>query len=166
MGIDTLIYLGIGAILVLLFLVVYFKDQESNKKFERFERIIEDLNRQNHQIKQALLRKDSEKDSLENLKNQFQYSAKEEVAEQVAPILSSLREIESIIEEFKGEQENRIAKLEERTKTFTLSQNASTSNEKQVIQLYKSGKNMQEIAKDLRIGLGEVEFILKMHNCL
>lgn len=166
MGIDIMVYIGFGVIMALLFLIIYFKDIESSKKFERFERTIEDLSRQNHQLKQALIHKKDEDTSwVEGIKSQLKGSVQEEINNHVIPLLDSLRDIEGIIEDFKTEQQNRIIKLEERTKSMNmLSPTSSTSNEKQVIQAYKNGSSINTIAKDLRLGVGEVEFILKMHN--
>lgn len=166
MGIDTLVFIGFGVVLGLLFLIIYFKDIESNKKFERFERTIEDLNRQNHQLKQALIHKKDEDISwIEGIKAGLRGSVQEEINNHVVPLLDSLKDIEGIIEEFKTEQQNRIIKLEERTKSINmLSPISSSSNEKQVLQAYKSGQSVHTIAKDLRLGVGEVEFILKMNN--
>ena len=81
------------------------------------------------------------------------------------PLLNSLKEIEDIMLNFKAEQQDRISFLEEQTKSINrfASPSAST-NEKQVVSLYKSGKKEHEIAKELRMGLGEVQFILKMND--
>lgn len=166
MGLDLLLFAGFGIFLVLLFFVIYFKDMESNRKFERYGRSIEDLNRQNHQLRQILAQKKEEDKILaDEIKLEVHKKVQDEINTRVLPLLDSLQDIEEIIANFKNDQQERMVKLEQRTKSINLP-NSSTSNEKQVIQSYNNGKKIHEIARDLRIGLGEVEFILKMHNLL
>ncbi len=164
MSIDIMIFGGFGIFIIILFLVIYFKDQESNRKFERFERAIEDLNHQNHQLKQ-LLNEQSQKGS-DNDNLDIATKIQEEINIQVAPLLQSVKDIEEVMAYFKNDQQERISKLEQRAKIMNMPNNPATSNEKLVIQHYNEGKRVADIARDLRIGLGEVEFILKMHNLL
>lgn len=168
MQIDILLFGGYAAFLVILFLIVYFKDMESNKKFERFARAIEDLNQQNHKLRHALLQKKEEnKLFMDEAKMEFSRKVQDEINQKVLPLLNSLKEIEGIMGEFKSDQLSRLNKLEERTKSFSsLSPSSSVSHEKDVVELYNEGRTIPAIAKDLRIGVGEVEFILKMHNML
>ncbi len=168
MSIDLILFIGFGVFLILLFLVIYLKDVESNRKFERFARAIEDMNRQNHHLHQNLAKKkEQDKVLLDELKLEIHKKIQDEINTKVLPLLESLEEIEEIINSFKTDQQNRISQLEERTKSINaLSQNATTSHEKQIIQAYDNGKKIYEIAKDLRIGIGEVEFVLKMHKLI
>ncbi len=123
MTLDILLFIGFGVLLALILLFVYLKDAESNKKFERFERVIEDLNHQVHTLEHNL-----------DLK---------------------MQENQKHIEDF----------LQKAKSTGTVSYASSISNNKNmIIALHKKGKKHHEIAKELRIGLGEVEFVLKMHN--
>lgn len=166
MGLDLLLFGGFGIFLLLLFFVMYFKDLESNRKFERYARSIEDLNRQIHQLRQSLAKKNEhDKILADEIKLDIHKKVQDEINTRVLPLLDSLQDIEDIISSFKNDQQERMVKLEQRTKSINLP-NSSTSNEKQVIQAYNSGKKIHEIARDLRIGLGEVEFILKMHDLL
>ena len=40
----------------------------------------------------------------------------------------------------------------------------SSTNEKMILSLFAKGKSEAEIAKDLRIGVGEVDLVLKLAN--
>ncbi len=166
MELNLILFIGFGIFLILLFLIVYFKDLESNAKFERYARSIEDLNRQVHQLRQSLAHK-QEEDKI--LKDEILFSVHQKVQDEInthiVPLLDSLKEIENVIYSFKDDQLQRMTSLENKTKSINLP-NSTTSNEKQVIQAYNSGKKTNQIARDLRIGLGEVEFILKMNNLL
>ena len=90
---------------------------------------------------------------------------KQEVQQTVIPMVSSLQDIESIIERFKEEQTARIDRLESRTKEMSgLPTGTSSSNEKMIVAQYARGRSEAEIAKDLRIGIGEVDLVLKLAN--
>lgn len=168
MNIDMILFMGFGVFLILIFLIIYLKDLEANRKFERFARAIEDINRQNHQIRQTQAKqKESEDIWLDDAKLEIHKKVQDEINTKVLPLLDSLEEIEEVIKHFKTDQQNRMSQLEERTKSInTISQNAKTSNEKEIIQAYDNGKKIYEIAKDLRISMGEVEFVLKMNKLL
>ncbi|MBN2963966.1 hypothetical protein JWV37_04155 [Sulfurospirillum sp. T05] len=165
MDFDLLVYAGIGALLLLIFLMVYFKDSESAQKFSKFERMVEELMQQNHQLRREMLEQNKQIKAKEAaFEEYFHKRVQEEINTNVMPLLNSLREIENIMQNFQEEQQDRLSSLEERTKTINrFAAPSATSNEKQVITLFKEGKKEHEIAKELRLGLGEVQFILKMN---
>lgn len=163
MNLDIWLSVGTYVFLVLLFLIIYFKDVESSKKFERFERAIEDLNHQNHQLRHALNAKDEmQKEALQAMKLDFSVKIENEINAKFNPFINSLKDIENVICDFQTDQQERIVKLEQSSRNIP----SVTSHEKQVIHAYQNGKSLHEIAKDLRIGLGEIEFILKMNHLL
>lgn len=165
MDLDLLVYAGIGALLLLLFLMVYFKDSETTQKFSKFERMVEELMQQNHQLRREMLKQEKEFKARDvAFEEYFRKRVQEEINTHVMPLLNSLREIEGIMQSFQEEQQDRLSSLEERTKTMNrITLPSATSNEKQVVALFKEGKKEHEIAKELRLGLGEVQFILKMN---
>jgi len=165
MDFDLLVYAGFAAVLLLLFLMTYLKDSEANRKFAHFERSIEELMQQNHQLRREILQQDKvEKSKLDQFEAKFHTLVQEEINTHVLPLLNSLKEIEHIIQNFQEEHQDRLSFLEERTKSMNrFASPSASSNEKQVIALFKEGKKENEIAKELRMGLGEVQFILKMN---
>ena len=165
MDLDLLVYAGIGALLLLLLLLVYFKDSETTQKFSKFERMVEELMQQNHQLRREMLKQEKEFKARDTaFEEYFRKRVQEEINTHVMPLLNSLREIEGIMQSFQEEQQDRLSSLEERTKTMNrITLPSATSNEKQVVGMFKEGKKEHEIAKELRLGLGEVQFILKMN---
>lgn len=60
--------------------------------------------------------------------------------------------MEHIIEDFQNEQQNRILNLEQKAQSMTkLTPNYDTEEQK-IVDLFKEGKSIEQIAKDLRIG--------------
>ncbi len=166
MSIDVLAFIGLALLVVIIFLMVYIRDIEINKKLSIYERSIEELNYQNHVLNKAL--KDlGNKESFDakTFEKKMLELTKQEVQQTVIPMVSSLQDIESIIERFKEEQTARIDRLESRTKEMSgLPTGTSSSNEKMIVAQYARGRSEAEIAKDLRIGIGEVDLVLKLAN--
>ncbi len=166
MSIEVLAFIGLALLVIIIFLMVYIRDIEINKKLAIYERSIEELNYQNHVLNKAL--KDiSNKESFDakGFEKKMLELTKQEVQQTVIPMVSSLQDIEEIIERFKEEQTARIDRLESRTKEMSgLPTGTSSSNEKMIVAQYARGRSEAEIAKDLRIGIGEVDLVLKLAN--
>ncbi|ACZ11194.1 conserved hypothetical protein [Sulfurospirillum deleyianum DSM 6946] len=169
MSIETLAFIGLAALVIIVFLMVYIRDMEVNKKLSIYEKSIEELNYQNHVLNKALneLRTQEKEPAFDPavLEQKMVQFVKEEIHKSAIPVVSSLKEIESIIYHFKEEQSSRLERIESRTKEMSFaSASPSSSNEKMIIAHYTKGKSEAEIAKDLRIGIGEVDLVLKLAN--
>ena len=167
MTIELMAIIGIAVLVFIIFLMVNLKDAEVNKKLSRYERIIEDLSRQNHSIKKEFEKQLAKrKEIMSELEEKLAKNVKEQVQSNVMPMLESMREIENVMQAFQDEQVERIDRIEERSSkdiSFLPSQ-AAASNEKIIIAQYSQGKSEASIAKDLRIGIGEVDLVLKLAN--
>ena len=167
MSIETLAFIALALLVVIIFLMVYLRDIEVNKKLAIFERSIEELNYQNHVLNKAFndIAKQENFDAKAFERKMMELN-KNDIQQSIVPIITSLQDIESIIESFKEEQSARIDRLENRTKEMSnlSSSGTSSSNEKMIIAQYSRGRSEAEIAKDLRIGIGEVDLVLKLAN--
>ena len=167
MSIETLAFIALALLVVIIFLMVYLRDIEVNKKLAIFERSIEELNYQNHVLNKAFndIAKQENFDAKAFERKMLELN-KSDIQQTIVPIITSLQDIESIIESFKEEQSARIDRLESRTKEMSnlSSSGTSSSNEKMIIAQYSRGRSEAEIAKDLRIGIGEVDLVLKLAN--
>lgn len=166
MSIETLAFIGLTALVVIIFLMVFVRDMEINKKLLIYEKSIEELNYQNHVLNKAI-NDISKKENVEmkTFEQKMIERMKSEVQSTVLPMISSLQDIETIMENFKEEQSARIDRIESRTKEMNcLPSSTSSSNEKMIVAQYARGKSEAEIAKDLRIGIGEIDLVLKLAN--
>ena len=82
------------------------------------------------------------------------------------PILKSLKGFESVIESFQNEQETRLSSLEQKAQNMSKLSPDYTNEEQKIVELFKQGKSVEQIAKDLRISTGNVEFTLKMKELM
>ena len=166
MSIETLAFIGLTALVIIIFLMVFVRDMEINKKLLIYEKSIEELNYQNHVLNKAV-NDISKKENVEfkAFEQKMVERMKSEVQSTVLPMISSLQDIETIMENFKEEQSARIDRIESRTKEMNcLPSSTSSSNEKMIVAQYARGKSEAEIAKDLRIGIGEIDLVLKLAN--
>ncbi|WP_263832293.1 DUF6115 domain-containing protein [Sulfurospirillum oryzae] len=168
MSIETLAFIALAALVVIIFLMVYIRDVEVNKKLLIYEKSIEELNYQNHVLNKTLGELTSHKEpafDAKAIESKILGQVKEEIHQSVFPLISSLKDVEKIMQNFRDEQSGRIDRLESRTKEMSFaSSSPSSSNEKVIVSQYAKGRSEAEIAKDLRIGIGEVDLVLKLAN--
>lgn len=169
MSIETLAFIALAALVVIIFLMVYIRDVEVNKKLLIYEKSIEELNYQNHVLNKTLneLSMATKEPTVDPkaLESKILNHVKEEIHQSVLPLVGSLKDVEKIMQNFRDEQSARIDRLESRTKEMSFaSSSPSSSNEKVILTQYAKGRSEAEIAKDLRIGIGEVDLVLKLAN--
>jgi len=166
MNIEFVGLIALGILVALLFFIMMLRDQEVAKKLSIYEKIIEDLNIEHHNLSKQIEKLSTTNDvDLDAFRTEVAQQVSFEVQNSLTPIIQSIQEIDEIMQAFQNEQTNRIDALEHRIKEKNFSQiNNVESNEKTIISQYQSGKSEAMIAKDLRIGIGEVDLILKLAN--
>lgn len=166
---EELLY-AIFMLILILASVAYFyiKDKESAHKILRLEKAIEDINKTLHYLRKALDDKPGVDFTIDTdaLKNEIKLSLEREINSKILPILKSLQGFENVIEEFQNEQENRLANLEQKAQNISKLSPDTAIDEQKIIELFRQGKSVAQIAKDLRISTGNVEFTLKMKELM
>lgn len=165
---------GIALVFILLIIYLYLKDYESARKARRYENSIEDLNKEIYRLQKKF--KEQEND-LEKFKQSFKQQIYQETRlemknlidsnlyAQISPIKTHLSSLREKYEEYQDNIDNKIIALEERIKEFAYTpSNPNNIDEGRIISMYKDGWSVDSIAKELRIGKGEVEFTLKFAN--
>ncbi len=166
MNIELLAIIALCFLVFIMFILVIMRDKEVSKKLKLYGKIIEDLNRENHTITKTLKGLLSmEQVDIKAMQIQLKAEVKAEVQKSLSPLVESINEIESVMSDFQDEQIKRIDALEDGKKVVNFAApNMVDSNEKLIVTQYKNGKSEAMIAKDLRIGIGEVDLILKLAN--
>ncbi len=145
---TTLIIVVIILGLIIAFL--YVKDKQLSQNLNLLE--------------EAILELRSNKSNTQSTENNSQ-SYKEldskiyELGESLIKIVRSIKNIDHNQKELI----HRVDKIEEQLKLSMLS-SSSNSNESEIVALYKEGKSAEEIAKEKRIPLGEVELMIKLSS--
>ncbi len=158
--------IGVIALVVIAMIMMSIKESETNKKLSRYEQSIDNLAQQNHTLRKEILQLTKNREKfMQEMEEMLEGRLKEQVQQSVYPLIESMREIESVMQSFQDEQVERIDKIEERKNEINYTpKNAAISNEKLIIAQYSQGKSEAIIAKDLRIGIGEVDLVLKLAN--
>lgn len=173
---DILIYIIFGVFLAILSALIYLRDAQSARKFGRYEKILDALIKENYIIKKAL-------EGGENLpRSNFDYGAglnqklihdqiedqvNRAISQKVIPMLQSLKNLEDTIDKFQDEQEDRMYNLEERTKNISkITPPNFDREENRVVDLFRSGKSQEEIAREMRMSVGRINMILKIHKAI
>ncbi|WP_458700718.1 DUF6115 domain-containing protein [Sulfurospirillum sp. 1307] len=167
MSIELMGLVGVVFLVVIVLIFMSLKDSETSKKLSRYEQSIENLSQQNHRLRKEIIELGKQRDKfISEMDEILEDRIKEKVQQSVYPLIESMREIENVMQSFQEEQIQRINRIEEKSNEigYIPTSKNSISNEKLIISQYASGKSEAAIAKDLRIGIGEVDLVLKLAN--
>lgn len=165
---EIYIFLGFGIVLAIIIALIFIKDSETNKKFTRYERAIESAIQENYNLKKQLAVlasfKPDDDEQLKDVKDELKEQINEQINEKIVPIIRAIKSIERVIDDFANEQKDRMFNLEERTRDINKIAPSVINEEEQILKMFKDGKSAAMIAKDLHVGMGRVEFVLKFHK--
>ena len=170
MNSDLMIFAIFGLIFTILFVLVFVKDLEVSRKFSRYEKAIEGLIQELHAVKKQVANLDlSEPGEFDaaQLESNLEQRLNEKINQKITPIINTLQSIESSIDSFQSQQQDRLFTLEERTKSISkISAPNGEDDEKRIVQMYSEGKSVESIAKELCVGVGKVELTLKLRELI
>lgn len=167
---DVLYLVFIIVLLIAMLAYMNIKERENNAKIAKLQNVIEDITKELHYFRKELgVKDDSEEDEdykTSLLKEEIMIELDKQISSKITPVLRTLKTMEHIIEDFQNEQQNRILNLEQKAQSMTkLTPNYDTEEQK-IVDLFKEGKSIEQIAKDLRIGTGNVELVLKFKQLI
>ncbi|EAH9951492.1 hypothetical protein K7I28_001294 [Campylobacter coli] len=168
---DVLYLVFMIVLLVAILAYMNIKDKESSAKINKLQGVVEDITKELHYLRKELGVKDEGDQKEEDykitlLKEEIQITLEKQISAKITPVLRTLKTMEHIIEDFQNEQQNRILNLEQKAQSMTkLTPNYDTEEQK-IVDLFKEGKSIEQIAKDLRIGTGNVELVLKFKQLI
>lgn len=143
------------AISIVIALFAVFRSFNNAKKIQHLEESIEGISTQLHQIQKELQGAMSHQKFIEN-------NAQEGIAENINSFYREFKEIREMIKSDRNYFEEKMIKLDNRVRDFGHLSGMNDVDEKRIISLFKEGWSVDSIAKELRIGRGEVEFTLKI----
>ncbi|ELQ2042381.1 hypothetical protein QTF07_001499 [Campylobacter jejuni] len=150
---DVLYLVFIIVLLIAMLAYMNIKERENNAKIAKLQNVIEDITKELHYFRKELGVKDDSKEDEDYktslLKEEIMIELDKQISSKITPVLRTLKTMEHIIEDFQNEQQNRLLNLEQKIEN-----------------LFKEGKSIEQIAKDLRIGTGNVELVLKFKKLI
>lgn len=105
--------------------------------------------------------------SLEEITRRIDARINEALASRVMPMLESLRRLESSVDDFTNDHEERMLDLEERTKSIgKITPPSFSAQEDKIENLFNAGKSAEEIARDMHITVGKVNMVLRLRKLI
>jgi uncharacterized protein YoxC len=155
-----------AAIILYLLYYVYSKDAQYNKNIRSIASVVEELNRDIFYLK-----KNTKEIELKNKINskhmsdeQIYQEIERSVYDLVHPLSQALKQMQESVETIEAQVDSRVSNLESGVKQISIPGSMHANDDQKVIALYKQGKDLEQISKELHISKAEVEFVLKINE--
>lgn len=162
---QMILMAGVVFLMAIFFALLVLRDKENSAKFKHYEGAIESLMRENYELKKRIEALANEKNDvdIDRVQIELEEFLDNRLRDKTLPMLATLQELKQKISEQQSEQQNRLNSLEERTRDLNkIAPRAASSESELILASYRSGKSVETIAKEMQIGVGRVEFALKM----
>jgi len=163
---DTLIFILFAIVLLMIIGYLYFRDRSIYQKLSLYESAIDDLNRKIYHLQKQKTSSSINSEELSEAFKKIEDRFDDKLNDLGEPLLRTVRAYKNIQERLNSLEkrvDEKIAELKSVSKP-TQSNISSSNYEDRVIALFKEGKSIEEISKLTRVGVGEVELILKLSN--
>lgn len=158
---DTLYFALLGSTALFLLVFIFIRDAKFERRFRSYERAIDILNRKNYELDKEL----KETTNSTQFNQKVANAVNEELGQFTQSLIKGLKDIQENNKKFQLSTDERIEKIESKIKEyFTMPSTNPMKDEGSVLRLYKEGYNLDEIAKELRMTVGEIEFILRLNQ--
>ncbi len=161
--------LVVGALAAALLIVVLYmavRDKQTTRKLAMLERSIDTLNQELFTLDKNL--KESRRQLLEELmkfelqeRQQGVESAEVTLRKELRPFTVQLQELQEQVDAIRKELGERVEKLDGKVRQVAFVSEHTAIDEQKILQLHAQGMDAERIAKQLRLGKGEVELVLK-----
>ncbi len=156
---ESMIFGGFSiAILLLLFIYVIVREKETKKRLNAYEKSIEAINKNIYQLEKKIDEKTEDTitaQEIERMKQELVSTIKQ-------PIYASLETIKETVKLSKNDVETRMSNLEEKAKEYMSIPISASLDESRVMHLFKNGYTVDDIARELRSNVSEINFLLKV----
>lgn len=173
----SMIIAAFAAVFVILLLVYFFMQQaEHKKRANRFEKAIEEANKEIYKLSKKFKEFEVQNESARaafrtQIYQDFRIELKNTIEASIANAALNTRNqsdaLRREMNELQQKIESKVARLDEQLREMSYIPSSSSignNDEQKIISLRKDGWSVDAIAKEMRIGKGEVEFILKFAN--
>ncbi|OBV29768.1 hypothetical protein BKN38_01415 [Helicobacter sp. CLO-3] len=155
---------GMGFVIVCILAYIIIKDKDTYKRVSRFETAIEAITKEIYKIQKTQQQIQTDQASIGFMgdKDGAKYDANND---KIQALNKKVIELDKDIDLLKNHYDEKIISLENRMREYGhFSSTGGDVDEKKIIDMFQNGFSIDSIAKELRIGRGEVEFTLKLAN--
>ncbi len=165
MTVDLILIAPLCVAVLFLFVFVYMRESAISKKLKVYERTFDLINQNLHRLDKEIKLKTTESNEEESEERQMPTTTIEEFSEIGGLLMDKFQELQKDNLEFKRSLMEKYVDLENKLRPITsVSPGFTGVDESKIVTLFSNGLSIEEIAKQMRIGTGEVEFVLKMHK--
>ena len=152
---------------VMLIVIIYLaiKDKESARKMAMMETGIDTLNQELFRINKELESIKKQMKDSDDIDKDIEIDTEmidSIVHNKLKPFAVQMQNFEEKIGFLSEDLFENLERIQNQMRHITFANDHTVPNEKQILQLYSQGMDVESIAKQLRLGKGEVEFVLKL----
>ncbi|GAD19904.1 putative inner membrane protein [Helicobacter fennelliae] len=153
---------GLGFIVLCVLGYMIAKDKDATKRINRFESAIEAIAKEIYKIQKTQQKIQESQESAEFLGGDALQSG---INDKIIDLNKKAMVLEENLKDLRNYFDEKYIGLENRMREYSsLSFSGGDIDEKKIIDMFQNGFSIDSIAKELRIGRGEVEFTLKLAN--
>jgi uncharacterized protein (DUF3084 family) len=163
---ETVLITG-GLAVVMLIIVLYMavRDRETSRKMAMMEAGIDGLNQEIFKIAKELdrLRKEVHEEMMRfELEQRQDHEPSEQMLnKKLQPFVLRIQQLQERVDAMDEELRERVGELDGRVRQIAFAADHAAPDEQKILQLHAQGLDSETIAKQLRLGKGEVELVLK-----
>jgi DNA-binding NarL/FixJ family response regulator len=165
---ETLLMIaGLAVVILIIVLYVAARDKETSRKLAMMEAGIDGLNQEIFKLSKAVdsLRKEmaGELAVLETQRDEAALAQIDEsrIDEKIMPLARKMATLQERIDRIESDICTRVERLDGQVRKVTFATEHAAPDEQKILQLHAQGLDSATIAKQLRLGKGEVELVLK-----
>ena len=163
---ELMFYMVVANAVIVIFILIYIyiKDNEQLRKFRLYEKAFEELNQNQINIQTTL--KSSEKGQLKKSEVlSLLDNSEKSMEEGIEALVEKIKEIDMKIDSLQSDMVSQIKTMEEehsiQPPTINTYTSARKDNTDRVLEMHENGFGSETIAKELKMTIGEIEFIIK-----
>ena len=164
-GLSEIFIVILGVIIILLIIYMYIKEQEINKTFKVLANRSDTINRQLFTLSKNLQKE------LENYKQEIESEVELMINQQdFGDKNTDLNNIKNAVEYLLVQNEemkhlkSRVETVERGLQGIIFDKKSMVDNTENILALYREGRTIEEIVKELGIARRTVEFAIKLHK--
>lgn len=155
---DFAIYLVLAIIILILIVFIRIKDKQNERRSDRFEHALTDAMQENFILKKELyaLKQTIADANLENISKKID----DEIESKISPIIMSIQTIDEIVRKNTQQQQQFQQQHLEQQQIKINDADSVIVNE------FRNGKSIEQIASEYGVSVGRVEFVLKFNKLI
>ncbi len=161
---ETVVLIAaLAGVMLIIILYIAVKDKETSRKLAMMEAGIDALNREIFKISKEIeaIEESIKKSRRETVESGGEHEPVDKIInKKLRPFALEVDHLRERVEEVR-ECMQRVERLDEKIRQVVFANEHAAPDEQKILQLHAQGMDTESIAKQLRLGKGEVELVLK-----